>query len=158
VGPPMTVEFRRVSLKHLGGVPNEPAKRGDVEYESGTLAEPEHGPTFDNLADQAARITASGTTKTPSIKEVRFRTRDLAVVRSDLSDIQLFGQTKKPSQNKPAWDLIVMNGDDTYRVPGAGLNIVGKRHDVTYDVAIEWSDTRSVWVLAELTDLAAAAR
>ena len=150
VGPPMKAEFRNFWLKHLGDAPQGDAPRGSVEYESGTLVEPEHKATFDNLVNLAARITAPRSMTEPQQHEITIVTRDLAVVRSDLTDVKLHGQSKERSTAKPSWDLIVMDEDRTYRVPGAGTQIVGRPHNVMYTVTLKWSDESSQWEVTSL--------
>ena len=149
VGPPMTIEFRNIWLKHLGSPPEGNAARGGVTYRIGSLVEPDHAPTFDNLANLAARMTAP-TSAPAGDPELTIVTRDLGVVRQDLVDVELHGSVKPYDASRKQYDLIVMTADQTIRVPGEGLRIVGKRHDVPYRVQLKWSANRGAWTVVSL--------
>ena len=151
VGPPMTIEFRDIWLKHLGTAPTGRASRRDVIYRRGSLTEPEHAPTFDNLAQQAARLTASGPKAAPGgERDLAVVTRDLSVVREDLVDIKLHGGVKQRAPENPEQDLIVLSHDRTFRVPGEGHRIVGKRNDILWHVQLKWSVDKNSWTLTGL--------
>ena len=92
VGPPMTIEYRNIYLKHLGGKPQGDAGRGSVVYRPGTLSEPDHAPTFNHLAQLAANATAPAVDQPIDGKErLTVRTADVSIVRSDLENIKLSG-------------------------------------------------------------------
>ena len=151
VGPPMKIEYRDIYLKHLGARPVGKASRGSVVYRPGSLLEPAHSATFQNLASQAARLTAAAATEPLNgEKTLVLVTRDLAVVRHDLVDVKLSGSSKPRSKDKPKYDLIVMFGEQTIRVPNAGHRLRGKPRDQSYRVRLKWSDDQGAYELVSL--------
>jgi len=139
VGPPMKIEYRHIYLKHLGSAPKGGAKRGSVAYRTGTLAEPEHQATFENLAHQAARITAAASSKLLNDKQrLTLVTRDLAVVHHDLVDVKLSGDSKSKISEEKQLDLVIMSGEDIIRVAGAGQLMIDKRFDREYRIELKW--------------------
>ena len=151
VGPPMTIEYRNIWLKHTAPLSDDSTEPEEMVYQSGTLVEPEHAATFDNLARQAARVTAPAASSPPDsgLKRVLV-TRDLAVVRHDLTDLRLFGDVRPLPRGRREFDLVVLTDGQTLRVPGEGRRIVGKRHDVPYRVTLQWSDDTTAWTLTDL--------
>jgi epoxide hydrolase len=151
VGPPMTIEYRDIFLKHFGDAPEGPADRGSVTYRSGTLLEREHPPTFENLATQTARMTAAAATEPIGGKtELALVTRDLGIVRHDLVDVKLFGDVK-PMSDEKAFDLVVISGEKTIRVQDAGGLLIGKPQDREYRVELKWDSDRKAYEVVSLT-------
>lgn len=152
VGPPMTIEYRDIFLKHLGTPPTGSAARGSVTYRSGTLLEREHPPTFENLATQTARMTATPVTEPIDGKtELVLVTRDLGIVRHDLVDVKLFGDVK-PMSREQEFDLVVVSGETTIRVPGAGRLLIGKPQDREYRVELKWDADKKAYKVVSLAE------
>jgi len=149
VGPPMTIEFRDVFLRHIGTRPEGSTDRGSLSYRSGTLLEREHAPSFENLVAQTARVTAaSAPTPLDGRRELVVVTRALATVRHDLVDRPLYGGSKAQVTHEERFDLVVMSGDLTIRVPNAGHLLVGRPLDRDYRVELRWdAETRAYEVV-----------
>jgi hypothetical protein len=151
VGPPMKVEYKSIYLKHLGPKPKGSAARGAVTYKSGSLREPEHSQTFDHLAKQAARVTRPPADEPLEGKEIlTFKTRQIGIVRSDLADVKLYGGAKPLPEGEAKYDLVVMQGDQTVRVPAAGRQYIGKPLDREFQVELEWDKSVKRYVLKTL--------
>jgi endoglucanase len=157
VGPPMTIEYRDIFLKHLGAAPEGPADRSSVTYRSGTLLEREHPPTFENLVRQTARMTAAAATRPIDGKaELTVTTRNLGIVRHDLTDVKLYGESRPMSQVQE-FDLVVISGNETIRVPGAGRLLIGKPLDREYRVELKWNANSGAYEIVSLTPIQPAA-
>jgi len=151
VGPPMKIEYRDIYLKHLGTPPGGDTSRGDVLYRPGSLSEPEHQATFENLAKQAARITAAADMKPLSDKkELTIVSRNLAVVRGDLVDVNTSSAAKAQKSDEQRWDLVILDGDNTIRIPGAGDRMKNKTFDREYRIRLQWSDEKKQYEVKEL--------
>jgi hypothetical protein len=138
VGPPMTVEYRDVFLRHIGAAPAGSAARGSVTYRSGTLLEREHAPTFQNLEAQTARVTAPPTTSPVAGRTDLEVTGRLATVRHDLASLSLYGGSRPYAADERESDLVVMSGDLTVRVPGAGHLLAGQPLDRDSRLELRW--------------------
>jgi hypothetical protein len=152
VGPPMTIEFRNIFLKHLGESPDAATQEPFV-YKSGTLREPDHGETFNHLAEQAARITAAPADEPTGGKHsLEIVTRELALVRSDLRDVQLHGPPQPKPEPVDSYDLVVRDGDATIRVPRVGNALRGKPLDRAYRLKLQWDRQQAEYKLLQLTE------
>ncbi len=141
VGPPMTIEYRNIYLKHFGPPPTGAASRESVTYHPGSLLEREHQVSFDNLLSQTGRLTAAAADQ-PLDKKTKLIvvTRDLGVVRHDLTNVKLFdGKSTSKISDESKFDLIVMSGDDTVRVPSAGSLQMGKLFGRQFRVELTWN-------------------
>jgi hypothetical protein len=152
VGPPMTIEFRDIFLKHIGTPPDGPTDRGSLTYRPGTLLEREHPPSFENLVRQTARLTAAATT-TPidGMTELVVITRELGTVRRDLVDVRLYGESKPYMTDEDRYDLVVMSDERTIRVPNAGHLLAGKPLDREYRVELRWDPDKTAYEVVGLT-------
>lgn len=153
VGPPMTIEFRDIFLKHLGDAPEGSAERGDVTYRSGTLSEPEHQVTFENLATQAAQLTAASPTRPlEGETELEFDSCRLSVVRTDLVDVALYGESAPLNENL-VFDLVIRADDRIIRIPDSRLadRILGPPPvDTEYRIKLHWNTDRAAWQIDSL--------
>ena len=148
VGPPMTIEYRNIYLKHLGSKPKADASRGNVVYQPGTLREPEHAPTFNHLAQLAARATAPVVGQPINGKEqLVIRTADVSVVRSDLKNVKLSGGTRPLSKETPRFDLVLLGEKQTIRIPGAGADFVGATLSEPHEFRLQWDALSSRYQL-----------
>lgn len=151
VGPPMTIEYRDIFLKHLGAAPEGPADRNSVTYRPGTLLERDHPPTFEILVTQTARMTAAAATKPiGGMTELVMVTRNLGIVRHDLKDVNLYGESR-PMSKEQAYDLVVMSGDETIRIPYAGRLLTGKPLDREYRIELKWNANSGAYEVVSLT-------
>jgi 3-keto-disaccharide hydrolase len=141
VGPPMKIEFRDIYLKHLGDPPTGDASRGKVAYRSGHLLELEHAPSFQHFVEQTAKLTAP-IEKEPvdGRAELTVVTRNLGIVRHDLTNVKLHGESKSELSGEQVYDLVVTTPDFTVRVPKAGFRLIGKPLDRDYRVSLRWND------------------
>lgn len=153
VGPPMKIEYREIYLKHLGPKPEGSAARGKVTYQPGTLREPDHGSTFNHLAEQAARMTRPRSEQPLEGKrELTIAQAQLGIVRSDLANVKLYGATKPLPTDVAKFDLVVSEGERTVRVPEAGNRLLGKPLDRNYQVALLWNETSKRYQLKTLDE------
>jgi len=150
VGPPMTVEYRDVFLRHIGAAPAGSAARGRVTYRSGTLLEREHAPTFQNLVAQTARVTAPPTTVPVDGRTDLVVTGQLATGRHDLASLPLSGGSKPYVAGEKESDLVVMSGDLTVRVPGAGHLLAGQPLDRDSRVELRWNPKERAYEVVAL--------
>ena len=152
VGPPMTIEFRDIFLKHLSTPPEGSTARGEGTYQSGTLLEPEHQTTFENLSTQAARLTAPAVAQPVNGQtELVIVTEGLAIVRHDLTDVALFGASR-PMSNEQEYDLVVLSGDTTIRIPNAGTLLSGPPPYQEYRVELRWNSDQNAYEVGSWTE------
>ena len=141
VGPPMKIEFRGIYLKHLGTPPEGDAGRGSITYRPGDLLELDHGPSFEHFVQQTARLTAPvARERVDERAELTIVTRDLGVVRHDLTNVALYGGSKPEISGEREYDLVVMTPDFSVRVPKAGFRLIGKPLDQEYVVRLRWNE------------------
>ncbi|NOX98652.1 MAG: DUF1080 domain-containing protein [Verrucomicrobia bacterium] len=151
VGPPMKIEFRDIYLKRFGEQPKGKAGRGRVVYQPSSLLEREHPQSLANLVKQTARLTAP-TSDRPlnNQQEMTMVTRDLGIVRHDLNNTLLYGQSKPTLSDEKQYDLVIMSGEQTVRVPGAGHLLIGKPLDREYLVRMKWNQAKKQYEVSEL--------
>jgi hypothetical protein len=155
VGPPMKIEYRNIYLKHLGPKPQGSAARNSVIYRPGSLREPQHSETFDHLARQTAQLTAPRANEPLAGKPTwSLVTRDLGMVRSDLTNVALSGGMKPLPSSEAKFDLIVKTEELAIRVPNAGERMIGKPLDRDYRVGLEWDAASKGYRLTELLEAA----
>lgn len=151
VGPPMKIEYRNIYLKHSSKPPRADAARGKVTYQPGDLLELDHPPSFEHFVQQTAKITAPVTgKKIDGRTELNITTRDLAIVRSDLANMKLYGGSKAEASNEQKYDLVVIAADFVVRVPQAGFRLIGKPLDREYRVRLKWDDAGKHYDLVDL--------
>ncbi len=151
VGPPMTIEYRDIFLKHLGTPPVGPTDRKSLVYRPGTMREPDHRATFENLTGQEARLTAPAPeAPIDGQTELEVVTRTLGTVRHDLVDVPLSGGSKPYATPEERFDLVVMDGDRTIRVPDAGDWLTGKPLDRDYRIRLRWDPGKKAYTVVEL--------
>jgi hypothetical protein len=152
VGPPMKIEYRDMFLKRFGEQLEDAPGRDRGTYRPGSLLEREHPPTFKNLAEQALRLS-SPNSKLPhdGKTDLEIVTGDLAIVRSDLLDVKMYGASKPRPEGNAEFDLIVIFGKSTIRVPAAGHQLIGKPLDKDYRVRLVWDKKQSHYRLTELS-------
>ncbi|MAG94364.1 MAG: hypothetical protein CMJ48_11525 [Planctomycetaceae bacterium] len=152
VGPPMKIEFRNVYLKHLGTPGKGDAARGSVTYHSGDLLELDHPPSFEHFVRQTAKLTAPvSKTQLEGRAELTIVTRDLGIVRHDLTNVKLSGGSRTEMSNESAYDLVVMTADSVVRVPNVGSWLIGKPLDEDYRVRLKWNDDKGHYELVDLS-------
>jgi len=151
VGPPMKIEFRGIYLKHLGTPPEGDASRGSVTYRPGDLLELDHAPAFEHFVRQTATLTAPVTKEqVDGRSDLDIVTRNLGIVRHDLTDVELYGGSKPELGAQRAYDLVVMTPDFVVRVPDAGFRLIGKPLDREYRVRLKWNDDEDHYDLVDL--------
>jgi hypothetical protein len=151
VGPPMTIEFRNLYLKHLGPAPTGDA--GRVNYRPGSRAEFEHPPTFRHLEQQAARLTAAAPAAPLDGRREPFTvTGYLARVRHDLIGVPLLAASQPRQGNEAAFDLVVVTDNDVFRVPHAGGRIEGRSPGQPHRVRLQWDGRTGQYAIAEISD------
>ena len=154
VGPPMKIEYRDVYLKHLGPPPEGKADRSSMIYRSGSLLECEHPRTFENLVRQTSQLTAAALdTPVDGKTDLDVVTRDLGVVRHDLVDVKLYGESKPAVSDEREYDLVVIGAAQTIRVPKAGRLLIGKPLDREYRVRMKWNDEKKHYEVLDFTAL-----
>ena len=150
VGPPMKIEFRGIYLKHLG-TPEGDAGRGSVTYRPGDLLELDHAPSFEHFVRQTAKLTAPVTKeKVDPRAELDIVTGNLGIVRHDLKNVKLYGDSKPWLGGQRVYDLVVMTPDFVVRVPKTGFRLIGKPLDREYLVRLKWNDGANRYDLVDL--------
>ena len=151
VGPPMKIEFRSIYLKHLGAPPEGDAGRGSITYRAGDLLELDHAPSFEHFVEQTAKLTAPVAPEVVDERaELEIVTRDLGIVRHDLTNVALYGGSKSEISGERDFDLVVMTPDLSVRVPKAGFRLIGKPLDQEHVVRLRWNEDEGHYELLSL--------
>lgn len=151
VGPPMTIEYRNILLKHIGSAPEGDAGRGHGEYTPGSLSEPEHVATFNHLAEQAMKMTAPRSNiPVDDQEQLTITTNNIGTVRSDLQNVTLGSDSRPLPQTMPVFDLIIRKEDLTLRVPEDGGQFAGKPLNRNYTLQLQWNSELSGYRLTDL--------
>lgn len=151
VGPPMTIEYRNISLKHLG--PPTKQDPGSVRYRPGSRVEFEHAPTFRHMEQQTAQLTAAAPTTPINGRKQPFAvTGHLARVRHDLIDVPLLAASRPRRGNESAFDLVAVTGEGVIRVPNAGARIESLSPGKPHRVHLEWNDRSGQYDILQFSD------
>jgi endoglucanase len=154
VGPPMKIEYRNIFLKNLDAGRLGDARRGANSYVPGQLLELQHGTSFSHFVDQTAALTAPAPKKPMSGQnELRLVTRNLTMVRHDLTNVKLYGGSKPQLSREKELDLVVEADGFVVRIPGAGSRLIGQRLDRDYEVHLKWDDQKRQYQLIDVEPL-----